>query len=96
MLRLKNEKWIHRRGFNIHWYSRNCEIEKMIQIYEGAFYPDNFKNTPFEKVIKKLFASRKKYKEERNDLMQVLVKLMMNGLEGVQIRKDIFEFYICK
>ena len=39
---------------------------------------------------------RKKYKDKKNDLMQGLVKLIMNSLYGVQIRKDINESYYCK
>ena len=68
----------------------------MIEIYEGVIYRGNFKMSPFRKVIEKLFALRQKYKDERNDLMQGLVKLLMNSLYGVQIRKDINEFYKCK
>ena len=40
-----------------------------------------------------MFALKQKYKDEGNDLMQSLVKLIMNSLCGVQIRKDIDEFY---
>ena len=69
---------------------------KVIEIYEGVFYRENFKVSPFRKVIEKLFALRQKYKNEKNDLMQGLVKLIMNSLYGVQIRKDINESYYCK
>ena len=43
-----------------------------------------------------MFALRQKYKEERNDLMQGLVKLIKNSLYAVQIRKDIDQSYKCK
>ena len=69
---------------------------KVIEIYQGVIYRENFKISPFRKVIEKLFASRQKYKDEKNDLMQGLVKLFMNSLYGVQIRKDINESYYCK
>ena len=69
---------------------------KVIEIYEGVIYRENFKISPFIKVIEKLFALRQKYKDEKNDLMQGLVKLIMNSLYGVQIRKDINESYHCK
>ena len=69
---------------------------KVIEIYQGVIYRDNFKVSPFRKVIEKLFALRKKYKDEKNDLMQGLVKSIMNSLYGVQIRKDINESYSCK
>ena len=53
---------------------------KVIEIYEGVIYKENFKVSPFRKVIDKLFALRQKYKEEGNDVMQLLVKLLMNSL----------------
>ena len=69
---------------------------KVVEIYEGVIYRENFKVSPFRKVIEKLFALRQKYKDEKNDLKQGLVKLNMNSLYGVQIRKDINESYYCK
>ena len=69
---------------------------KVIEIYEGVIYRENFKISPFRKVIEKLFASRQKYKDEHNDLMQSLVKLIMNSVYGVQIRRDIDQSYNCK
>ena len=45
---------------------------KVIEIYEGVIYRENFKVSPFRKVIEKLFALRQKYKDEKNDLMQGL------------------------
>ena len=62
---------------------------KVIEIYEGVIYRENFKISPFRKVIEQLFSLRQKYEDEHNDLMQRLVKLIMNSLYGVQIRKDI-------
>ena len=77
-----------------------CEIVKIggrvVEIYEGVLYRENFKISPFKKVIEKLFALRQKYKDEHNDLMQGLVKLIMNSMYGVQIRKDIDQSYKCK
>ena len=77
-----------------------CEIVKngegVIEIYEGVFYREDFKISPFRKVIEKLLALRQKYKDEHKDLMQGLVKLIMNSLYGVQIRKDIDQSYKCK
>ena len=60
---------------------------KVIRIYEEVISRQNFKISPFRKVIEKLFASRQKYKDEGNDLMQGLVKLIMNSLYGIQVRK---------
>ena len=77
-----------------------CEIVKIggkvVEIYEGVIYRENFKITPSRKVLKKLFGLRQKYKDDPNDLMQALVKLIMNSLYGVQIRKDIDQCYKCK
>ena len=69
---------------------------KVTEIYEGVIYRENFKVSPFRKVIEKLFALRQKYKDEKNDFLQGLVKLIMNSLYGVQIRRDINESYYCK
>ena len=69
---------------------------KVIQIYEGVIYREKFKLSPFRKVIDKLLASRQKYKKENNEVMQLLVKLLMNSLYGEQIRKDIEESFACK
>ena len=76
-----------------------CEIVKIggkvIEIYQGVIYRENLKISPFRKVIEQLFSLRQKYKDEHNDLMQRLVKLIMNNLYGVQIRKDIDQSYTC-
>ena len=69
---------------------------KVVQIYEGVIYRENFKVSPFRKVIDKLFALRQKYKDKNNDVMQLLVKLLMNSLYGENIRKDIEEKFACK
>ena len=69
---------------------------KVIQIYEGVIYRENFEASPSRKVIEKLFALRQNYKDEKDDSMQGLIKLIMNSLYGVQIRRDINESYKCK
>ena len=38
---------------------------KVVEVYEGVIYRENFKVSPFRKVIEKLFASRQKYKDEK-------------------------------
>ena len=77
-----------------------CEIVKIvgkvIQIYEGVIHRENFRINPFRKVIEKLFALRQQYKDEHNDLMHGLDKLIMNRLYGLQIRKDLDQSYKCK
>ena len=69
---------------------------KVVELYEGVIYRENFKISPFIKVFEKLFALGQKYKAEKNDLMQALVKLIMNSLNGVQIRRVVNESYYCK
>ena len=69
---------------------------KVIEIYDGVNCGENFKVSPFKKVIDKLFELRQKYKNEINDVMQLLVELIINSLYGEQIRKDIEESYQCK
>ena len=60
---------------------------KIIQIYEGLIYRKNLKTSPFRKVIDKLFALGQKSKEDEKNLMQELVKLIMNSVYGVQNEK---------
>ena len=77
-----------------------CEIVKtggrVIDTYKSVSYQENFKISPFGEVIEKLFALRQKYKVEHGDLLQGLVKLIMNSLYGVQIRKDVDHSYKCE
>ena len=44
---------------------------KVIEIYEGVFYRESFKISPFRKDIEKFFALRQKSKDEKNNSMQV-------------------------
>ena len=68
----------------------------MFRKYEGVISKKKFLQSPFKRVIEKLFALRQKYKDEQIDLMQNVVILFMNSLYGVQLRKDIDQFYNCK
>ena len=70
--------------------------DKVIEIYEGVIYRKNYKVSLFRKVIDELFELRQKYKEENNEVMQLLVILIMNSLYGEFLRKDISESYQCK
>ena len=38
---------------------------EVVEIYEGVIYRENFKISPFRKVIEKSFALRQKYKDEK-------------------------------
>ena len=69
---------------------------KVIEIYEGVVYRQNFKVSPFGKVKKISFALRQKYKTEHNDVMQFLKNLIMNVLSGEQKWRDIKENFACK
>ena len=69
---------------------------KVVEIYEGVIYLENFKISPFREVVDILFKLRQKYKDENNDVMQLLVKLLMNSLYGENNRKDIEEKFSCK
>ena len=62
--------------------------EKVIETYEGVIYREKIKVSPFRKVFDKLFALGQKLKDEKNEVMQILVKLIMSSLYGEQIRKD--------
>ena len=66
---------------------------KVIELYEGVICREIFKVSPFRKVIDKLFELGQKNKEENNDAMQLLVKLIMNSFHGEFLRKDILESY---
>ena len=52
--------------------------------------------SPLKKVIDRLFELRQKHKDEKNDVMQMLGKIIMNSLYVEQIRKDVEESYQCK
>ena len=69
---------------------------KVIEIYEGVLYRENFKVSLLKKVIDKLIDLRQNFKDEKNDVKQLLVKMIMNSLYCEQIRKDIEESYDCK
>ena len=69
---------------------------KVIEIYEGVIYRDNFKVNPFRKIIDNLFALGQKYKDKNNEVMQFLVYFSMNTLYGEILRQDILESYECK
>ena len=69
---------------------------RVIETCEGVIYRENFKVSPFRKVIDKLFALRQNNKDESNDVMQLLVKLLKNSLYGENIRKDIKEKFARK
>ena len=66
---------------------------KLKELYERVFYEENFKTSLLWKKTEKLFSKRQKCKDESNELMHKLDKLIMNSLRWVQTRKDSNEFY---
>ena len=77
-----------RNGYNLDYLTSVdlCEIVKnggkVIEIYEGVIYREIFKVCPFRRIIDKLFALRQKNKDVRNEVMQLIVKLIMCSLYG--------------
>ena len=69
---------------------------RVIQNYEGVVYGENFRISPFKKVVEKLFALRQKYKVEKNNLMQGWAKSILNSLYGVAIRKENIDSFDCE
>ena len=69
---------------------------KVIENYEGVIYLEIFEVSPFRKVIDKVFALKQKSKGEGNEVMQILIKLLLDSLYGEKIRKDIEEKFACK
>ena len=81
----------------------NVDIQKIVklggkvcEIYEMFTYLENFKVSALRNVIDKLSALGQKDKDENNDVMQMLVKLILNYLYREQIRKDIGESFAGK
>ena len=82
----KNEINRMRNGYIIE-YLTSVDIQeivkiggRVIEIYEGVIYRENFKVSLFRKVIDELFTLRQKYKDANNEVMQLSVKLLMNSL----------------
>ena len=81
----------------------SVDIQEIVKIggrvkenYEGFIYREKFKVSAFRNVIDKLFSLKQKYKDEGNDVLQLLVKILMNSLNGENIRKYIEEKFACK
>ena len=66
---------------------------KVIKKSEGNISKENFKTSPFKKVIRCLFKLRLNYKGEGIDMIQKLVNLHMICLYGENNRKHITEKY---
>ena len=72
-------------------------VGKVIEIYESVVYRKNFSKSPFRKVLINYLLSDKNLKTKvLTQLMQGLVKSVMNSLYGVRIRNDVNGSYFCK
>ena len=69
---------------------------KVVEISEGVICQETFEVSPFKKSSSLVILLRQRYKNVINDVMQLLVKLIMNSLYGEQIRKYIEDRYECK
>ena len=64
--------------------------------YDGVIYREIFLVNPFRNVIGKLFAWKQNFKDENDDIMQLLLKCLMNSLYEESIRKNFDESFACK
>ena len=69
---------------------------KVIRNFEGVIHKESFKTSKLRKVFEKLFIVRQKNKNEVNDIMLKLVKVLLNSLYVEDIRKDITKESKCK
>ena len=69
---------------------------KVIEVYEGVIYRESFKVSPFREFIKNLFDLRLMYEKNGDEILQEMVKLIMNSIYGQTIRRDIEDEFSCK
>ena len=69
---------------------------KMIRIYEGVIYRENFKISSLWKIIEEKFNSRQSYEDEKNNSVQGLAKLFINSSYRVQIQKYVNDSFYCE
>jgi len=62
---------------------------KILKIYDGIVYSEIYTESPFKSYVKKMFEYRLKFKSEKNDVADSLVKLLLNSLYGKTFQKDI-------
>ena len=92
----KNDDLIRFRNGIIHDTLSSVDIQEIvkaggsiIKIYEGIIYEKNLEVNPYKEFVTRLFALRKKYKEEKNKVRDTIVKLLLNSLYGKMIQKDM-------
>ena len=64
-----------------------CDIE--YEILDGVYYDEGV-NRKFGELVENLFKERLKYKSEKNEAMQQILKLMMNSAYGKTIMKKSY------
>ena len=69
---------------------------KVMKMCKGSTYKENCESSLIRRGIEILFNSRIKYKEEGNDIMQTLVKILMNSLNDENYGRDITDVNKCK
>ena len=62
---------------------------KILEIYDGIIFRENYSTSPFKSYIEKLFNKRLECKKNKDDVGDALVKLLMNSLYGKTVQKDI-------
>lgn len=79
----KDGKYIFPKGNLKGWFT-NIELREALKlgyeiqnIYEGVYYTDTF--IPFRSAVEELYKKRLRYKEDNNNIMQLLTKVMMNS-----------------
>jgi len=83
-----------RNGF-IHDTLNSVDIQEIVKaggeilkIHDGFIYEKNYEVSPFRSYVQKLFELRMKYKAEKNDVGERLIKLLLNSLYGKTVQRD--------
>jgi hypothetical protein len=66
---------------------------RIICIFDGIVYDENFQESPFKKYVEELYNLRLCYKKEGNVVGSELIKLLLNSLYGKTVQKDIVTNY---
>ena len=69
---------------------------RVMKIYKGVNYRENFIRSPSRKIVGFLFNLRLKYKNEGITILQKILKLLLKNLYGEKSCKDVTGEYKCK
>ena len=64
----------------------------ILESYE-RFKGENFEFNPFENFVIRMFEKRNKFKKEKKNLIQTIIKKQKNAVCGFCIRDEVNEFY---